>query len=133
MIIGVPHEVKDHEARVALVPSGVSALRETGHQVVIQSGAGDQSAIFDADYEAAGAEVASRRLHRYTFAAVIAGQVSSSMLTLGDLHVILGSPEDEIKSLRADKPTLLWLVDWNADAARGGPLTKPNVHRELTV
>ena len=31
MIIGVPKEVKDHEARVALVPSGVTALREAGH------------------------------------------------------------------------------------------------------
>ena len=31
MIIGVPKEVKDHETRVGLVPAGVVALRESGH------------------------------------------------------------------------------------------------------
>ena len=33
MIIGVPREVKDHESRVGLVPHGVSALVEAGHEV----------------------------------------------------------------------------------------------------
>ena len=28
MVIGVPREIKDHETRVGLVPSGVAALRE---------------------------------------------------------------------------------------------------------
>jgi len=55
MIIGVPKEVKDHEARVALVPSGVTALREAGHEVIVQSHAGDGSALPDSDYESAGA------------------------------------------------------------------------------
>ncbi len=59
MIIGVPKEVKDHEARVALVPSGVTALREAGHEVIVQSAAGDGSAMPDADYEAAGAVIAA--------------------------------------------------------------------------
>ena len=55
MIIGVPKEVKDHEARVGLVPSGVTALREAGHRVFVQAGAGSGSAIFDDEYEKAGA------------------------------------------------------------------------------
>ena len=58
MLIGVPKEVKDHEARVALVPSGVMALRESGHRVVIEAGAGEGSAIHDEDYFRAGAEIA---------------------------------------------------------------------------
>ncbi len=57
MIIGVPKELKDHEARVALVPSGVTALREAGHQILVQSTAGDGSALPDEEYAAAGATI----------------------------------------------------------------------------
>ncbi len=57
MVIGVPTEVKDHETRVGLVPSGVITLREAGHRVLVQSGAGLGSAIPDHEYEEAGAEL----------------------------------------------------------------------------
>ncbi|MBY0373534.1 MAG: alanine dehydrogenase [Bryobacteraceae bacterium] len=59
MIIGVPKEVKDHESRVALVPSGVTQLKESGHDVIVQSGAGRLSSIPDIEYEEAGARIAS--------------------------------------------------------------------------
>jgi alanine dehydrogenase len=57
MVIGVPKEVKDHEARVALVPSGVIALREAGHEVLVQAKAGEGSAITDREYMQAGAGI----------------------------------------------------------------------------
>lgn len=57
MVIGVPKEVKDHESRVGLVPSGVTGLREAGHEVIVQSGAGRLSSIPDIEYEEAGAHV----------------------------------------------------------------------------
>ena len=57
MIVGVPREVKDHETRVALVPSGVIALREAGHEVLIEAGAGLGSAISDREYAEAGASL----------------------------------------------------------------------------
>jgi alanine dehydrogenase len=57
MIIGVPKEVKDHETRVGLVPSGVTALAEAGHEVLVESGAGLGSSITDEEYEEAGATV----------------------------------------------------------------------------
>ncbi len=57
MIIGVPKEVKDHEARVGMVPSGVTALHEAGHQVVVQAGAGIGSSIPDHEYVDAGAKI----------------------------------------------------------------------------
>lgn len=57
MIIGVPKEVKDHETRVALVPSGVTALKEAGHQVLVQTGAGAGSTLPDEEYKEAGAEI----------------------------------------------------------------------------
>jgi alanine dehydrogenase len=55
--VGVPTEIKADEYRVALTPSGVRELVEHGHEVVVQSGAGEGSAIADADYEGQGAIV----------------------------------------------------------------------------
>jgi len=57
MIIGVPKEVKDHESRVGLVPSGVTALLEAGHRVLVQTGAGAASSLTDQEYQDAGAEI----------------------------------------------------------------------------
>src|SRR5258707_13615531 len=55
--VGVPKEVKDHETRVGLVPSGVTALREAGHTVFVETKAGKGSSIPDQDYADAGAEI----------------------------------------------------------------------------
>jgi alanine dehydrogenase len=55
--IGVPTEIKTDEYRVALTPSGVRELVEHGHQVAVQAGAGEGSAITDADYVLQGAEI----------------------------------------------------------------------------
>jgi len=57
MTIGVPKEVKDHETRVGLVPSGATALREAGHDVLVQSTAGEGSVLTDREYEEAGATI----------------------------------------------------------------------------
>jgi len=57
VLIGVPRETKDHEARVGLVPSGVLGLRQAGHRVLIQAGAGEGSSLGDGDYRKAGAEI----------------------------------------------------------------------------
>ena len=55
MKVGVPTEIKPDEYRVALTPAGVRELSDAGHAVVVQRGAGEGSAISDADYEAQGA------------------------------------------------------------------------------
>lgn len=57
MIIGVPREIKDHESRVALVPSGVTALLEAGHEVLVQTRAGAGSTISDEEYAEHGARI----------------------------------------------------------------------------
>jgi alanine dehydrogenase len=54
MRIGVPTEIKPDEHRVAVTPAGVRELSEHGHEVLVQAGAGEGSAIADADYEAQG-------------------------------------------------------------------------------
>jgi alanine dehydrogenase len=57
MKIGVPTEIKTDEYRVSLTPAGVRELADRGHEVLIQSGAGEGSAITDDDYVAQGATI----------------------------------------------------------------------------
>lgn len=57
MTVGVPREVKNNEFRVALTPAGVMLLRQNGHRVVVEMGAGEGTHITDDEYMAAGAEI----------------------------------------------------------------------------
>jgi alanine dehydrogenase len=56
--IGVAKEIKTDEYRVALTPAGARELVQRGHDVTIETGAGEGSAFTDDAYEAAGARVA---------------------------------------------------------------------------
>jgi alanine dehydrogenase len=55
MKVGIPSEVKADEYRVAITPAGVREMVEHGHEVLIQGGAGEGSAIADAEFESQGA------------------------------------------------------------------------------
>ncbi|CAM4268601.1 Alanine dehydrogenase [Mycobacterium basiliense] len=57
MRVGIPTETKENEFRVAITPAGVAALTGRGHEVLIQAGAGEGSAISDADFKMAGARL----------------------------------------------------------------------------
>jgi NAD(P) transhydrogenase subunit alpha len=57
MRVAVPLERKEGEKRVALVPDIINKLTRLGYEVVIESGAGDNSQGTDAAYSAAGASV----------------------------------------------------------------------------
>ena len=57
MRIGVPGEVKDNEFRVAVTPAGVRELTLEGHEVLVEAGAGEGSAISDDDFASAGARI----------------------------------------------------------------------------
>ncbi len=59
IVVGVPREVKVGEQRVALTPAGAVALREAGHRLLVERGAGVGSGIRDEEYAAAGAVMAS--------------------------------------------------------------------------
>jgi alanine dehydrogenase len=58
MKVGVPAEIKADEYRVAITPAGVRELREHGHEVLVQAGAGEGSAFGDAEFAAQGATIA---------------------------------------------------------------------------
>jgi alanine dehydrogenase len=57
MRIGVPKEIKNHEYRVGLVPASVRELAQRGHDVYVQSTAGQGIGVDDREYEAAGASI----------------------------------------------------------------------------
>jgi len=57
VIVGVPRECKDGEHRVAITPDGVHELVAHDVTVLVESGAGADSAIGDPEYHAAGAEI----------------------------------------------------------------------------
>jgi len=57
MRVGIPTETKNNEFRVAITPAGVAELTHRGHEVLVQAGAGEGSALTDADFKAAGAQL----------------------------------------------------------------------------
>ncbi|MEP6972930.1 MAG: alanine dehydrogenase [Actinomycetota bacterium] len=57
MIVGIPKEIKDNEFRVAATPEGVRELVHAGHRVLVESGAGDGSALADDRFVGAGGEI----------------------------------------------------------------------------
>lgn len=57
MLIGLPKEIKDNENRVGMTTGVVRSLTRQGHRVLVETGAGLGSALSDAEYQAAGAEI----------------------------------------------------------------------------
>ena len=57
MLVGIPKEIKNHEYRVGMTPSGVNELIRNGHQVIVEKDAGDGVGFSDLDYLNVGAIV----------------------------------------------------------------------------
>jgi alanine dehydrogenase len=57
MLIGVPKEIKTHEYRVGLTTGSAHELVHHGHQVIVESGAGEGIGLSDQLYREAGAEI----------------------------------------------------------------------------
>ena len=57
MLIGVPKEIKTQENRVGLTPGSVQEFLHHGHQVIIETTAGNGIGLSDDDYRNAGAEI----------------------------------------------------------------------------
>lgn len=95
MRVGVPSEVKNREYRVALTPVGVQEFVRRGHEVLVQSGAGEGSRIHDEDYRTAGARI-----------------VSDAAQVWGESHLVLKVKEPvahEYQHLRADLTLFTYL------------------------
>jgi len=59
LIVGLPKEIKDNEYRVGLTPAGVRALKDAGHQILVETNAGAGSGFEDSLYERAGGTIVS--------------------------------------------------------------------------
>ncbi|KPG73761.1 alanine dehydrogenase [Enterococcus sp. RIT-PI-f] len=59
MKIGLPKEIKNNENRVALPPSGVYELVKDGHEVLVETGAGEGATFSDDAYRSVGATITS--------------------------------------------------------------------------
>jgi alanine dehydrogenase len=93
VIVGVPAEVKTAESRVAITPDGVRELTAHGHRVLVERGAGEGSAIADADFVAAGA-----------------GLVAAAEAWAAQLVVKVKEPQpDEFRFLRRDQLLFTYL------------------------
>jgi alanine dehydrogenase len=57
MRVGVPREIKRDEYRVAITPAGVRELTARGHDVLLEAGAGEGSALADEQFQAQGAQI----------------------------------------------------------------------------
>jgi alanine dehydrogenase len=95
MKIGVPKEIKIHEYRVGLVPAGVRELADSGHQVLVQSGAGAGIGFEDSHYKSAGAVIAQR---------------AADIFATSDLVVKVKEPQlEECRQLRSGQTLFTYL------------------------
>jgi alanine dehydrogenase len=112
--VGIPRELKNHEYRVAITPSGVHELVRHGHQVYLEQEAGTGSSIHDDDYAAAGATI-------------LPG--ADDVWASGDLILKVKEPvAEEYPRMRAGQ-TLFTYLHLAADR----PLTEELVNRKITT
>ncbi|MGO9490583.1 MAG: alanine dehydrogenase [Solirubrobacteraceae bacterium] len=95
MRIGVPTEIKTDEYRVAITPAGVRELTTHGHEVLVQTGAGEGSAMSDEEFRAQGADI-----------------VPDAVAVFGEAELVLKVKEpqpEEVARLRSDQTLFTYL------------------------
>ncbi|MCB0876740.1 MAG: alanine dehydrogenase [Solirubrobacterales bacterium] len=86
MKVGVPTEIKEEEYRVALTAVGARELAEHGHEVMIQKGAGEGSAIADSDYAGQGARIVETAEEVFAEAEMVLGVKEPQPVEVGMLR-----------------------------------------------
>lgn len=95
MLIGVPKEIKNHEYRIGMTPSGVRELTGRGHQVMIQRDGGAAIGLSDQEYKAAGAEIVD---------------TAEAVFARAEMIVKVKEPQpNECKMLRAEQTLFTYL------------------------
>lgn len=132
MLIGVPKEIKVHEYRVGLTPSGVRELVVHGHEVVVQSQAGLGVGFTDEHYIQAGASIASGAQEIFSRADMICKvkepqAIECRMLRPGQLlftylHL---APDPEQTRLLVDSGAIAVAYETVTDDKGGLPLLAP--------
>ncbi|MCA8881514.1 MAG: alanine dehydrogenase [Rhodobacteraceae bacterium] len=132
MIVGTPKEIKNHEYRVGLTPESAAELVSRGHDVLIETGAGDGIDASDAAYEAAGARIVASAADVFARADMIVKvkepQASERAMLRKDqivytyLHL---APDPEQTRDLIDSGAVCIAYETVTDAQGGLPLLKP--------
>jgi len=132
MQVGVPREIKDNEYRVGLVPSTVDELTARGHEVIVETHAGDGAGISDGEYAKAGAEIAASAELVFARAELIVKvkeplAVERRRLKRGQVlftYLHLAPDPEQTKELMASGATAI-AYETVTDSQGGLPLLKP--------
>jgi len=111
MIVGVLREVAAGERRVALVPSGVAALKKANLEVLIEAGAGISSGIADKAYEDAGATIVTRDDLISRSNVLLGVRTPTVSLTKGQIAVAVFDPLWAPTELPVDSGAVLFSLD----------------------
>jgi alanine dehydrogenase len=132
MLIGVPKEIKNRESRVGLTPESVQELVAAGHQVLVESQAGQGINASDDDYAMAGALIAGTAAEVFAQAEMIVKvkepqAVERAMLRAGQLlftYLHLAPDAEQTKDLVASGATCI-AYETITSASGGLPLLAP--------
>lgn len=132
MKIGCPKEIKAQEYRVGLTPAAAREAVVRGHEVVIESGAGEGAGFANAAYEAAGAEIVQTAAEVFEAADMIVKvkepqAVERKMLRKGQLlftYLHLAPDPEQTADLLASGATCI-AYETVTDARGGLPLLAP--------
>ena len=95
MLIGIPKEIKPQENRVGLTAQSVKSLVKEGHEVIVESGAGNGSGFLDDDYIESGAKILNS---------------ASEVFSNAELVIKVKEPQDqEVELLRKDQILFTYL------------------------
>ncbi len=124
MRVGVPREIKVHEYRVGLVPAAVRELTASGHEVLVERGAGEGAGIPDLQYEAAGAKLRGSAAEVFRAADLI---VKVKEPQLAECRMLRrGQVLFTYLHLAADPPQAQALIDSGATAIAYETVTAPD-------
>lgn len=132
MIVGTVREIKNHEYRVGLTPESVHELTAHGHEVLVESGAGEGIGAHDALYERAGARIVPDAADIFARAEMIVKvkepqAAERAMLRPGQIlytYLHLAPDPEQTRDLLASGAACI-AYETVTDAGGGLPLLKP--------
>ncbi|MEZ5710381.1 MAG: alanine dehydrogenase [Blastomonas sp.] len=132
MITGTVREIKNHEYRVGLTPESVNELVAHGHQVLVETGAGEGIGASDAQYVTAGAEIAGDAAEVFALAEMVVkvkepqpqerAMLRSGQILYTYLH-LAPDPEQTADLVKSGATCIAY--ETVTDASGGLPLLKP--------
>lgn len=112
--IGLPKEENKFENRIMLTPFAVKQLVDEGHNIIIESGAGEKSNWSDKDYTAVGAKIAKKdEVYKSEIIAKVSPYSENEISMLGSNQTIFSAlhintqSENSIRKLISKKVTAI--------------------------